>query len=102
MRNVMPLRDRISFTSAGNSAGGRDFAFHKAPITYASFTSPRSNATSTSSPTSGTNQVPRFRPAIIVATRAQRSPLRTSVGADTRTRTRPRPSGSRLSTTEAE
>src|SRR5215470_14620839 len=50
--------------------GGRAFAFHTAPITYGAMMSPRSNATRTSSSTSGMNKVPRFCPAIMVATRA--------------------------------
>ena len=54
-------------------SGGRSCPFQRPPTTYGRRGSPASKMTSTSSPTSGTNQEPRLLPPIIVARRAQAS-----------------------------
>ena len=101
-----PLRDRstfLSFLPPSIDAGGESLPFHSPPITYGRRVSPPSKATRTSSFVSGTNQLPRLLPPIIVARRAHASYRAPALSADhgNVTFTRPCASGSLMSVTSA-
>src|SRR5215204_806003 len=84
-------------------AGGLSAPFQRQPTMYGRRGFPASNATSTSSLTSGTNQLPRLFPPNIVASRAHASYFAPSVSGDQGSEifTRPSPAGSVMSVTSA-
>src|SRR5262249_35712941 len=102
-----PLRERTTFLlfwpPPSIDSGGESLPFHKPPSTYGRRGSPPSNATSTSSFTSGMNQLPRLLPPIRVATRAHISSRSEPVSGAQGSVTFPRPvpSGSLISLTSA-
>src|SRR5262249_48341082 len=81
-----PLRERRTFLlfcpAPSMDSGGESLPFHSPPNTYGRRGSPASKDTSTSSFTSGTNQLPRLFPPMKVASRAQASYLSEPVSGD--------------------
>ena len=102
---VIPVREvseRMSLFALMVS-GAASTPFHSEPTTYGQSGSPPPKQTSTSSPISGMNQLPRLSPALIVASRAHTSYSSLPVSGDhgSRTWTRPWSCGSWLSDTVA-
>src|SRR5687767_4256215 len=106
-RTMTPLRERSVFFSLrpllSIDSGGASLPFQRLPNTYGRRGSPASKATSTSSSGSGTNQAPRLLPAMNTPSRAHASYALPEGSGDhgSRTRTRPRPSGSTMWDTSA-